>query len=232
MLAALMGMDSDDPKGRAPVASAGASGGARDDRASQERREAEARALRPEVSRLIACILHLPAAHADVDDAANETMRRAFERRDDHDERDAHKERDERGAARGPFSAWVMGIARHVALDVIRRKRRERARAPLGADAPPPSTPGAPASSRDAIDRIAGAEEAPEDAVARVEMARKVRRALLALEPKQRRAVELFHLEGKSYREISETLRVPVGTVATWVMRGRKALLLSIGGDS
>jgi RNA polymerase sigma-70 factor (ECF subfamily) len=189
-------------------------------RDEEPQRNEEARALRPAVSRLIACILHVPISHPDVDDAANETLRRAFEART------------ERDPSRGPFEGFVMGIARHVALDVIRKNRRERARAPrVASDAAPPSSPGSPASSRELVDRIAADAEAPEDAVARVEDARRVRRALLALEPGQRRAVELFHLEGKSYREIAETLRVPVGTVATWVMRGRKALLHSVGGE-
>jgi RNA polymerase sigma-70 factor (ECF subfamily) len=167
----------------------------------------EARELRPAVVRTVACILHAPADHEDVQDAANETMRRAFEKRD---------------AAEGELRPYAMGIARHVALDLIRAKKRERAR--TADDAPPSSE-----SSSSLIDRIPEDREPIDDAVSRTEALRNVRRALLSLDPGPRRAVELFHLEGKSYREISAALDVPVGTVATWVMRGRNSLLLAVG---
>jgi RNA polymerase sigma-70 factor (ECF subfamily) len=169
--------------------------------------DAEARELRPAVMRTVACILHVSVDDADVEDAANETLRRAFEKRD---------------AAQGEFRPYVMGIARHVALDVIRKKKRERAR--LLADAPPASE-----SSGTLMDRIPDGKEPIDVAAERTETLRSVRRALLSLDEGPRRAVELFHLEGKSYREISAALDVPVGTVATWVMRGRKSLLEAVG---
>lgn len=34
----------------------------------------------------------------------------------------------------------------------------------------------------------------------------------------------LFHVEGEAYQSISERLGVPIGTVATWLSRGRRAL--------
>jgi len=171
--------------------------------------DAEARELRPAVLRTVACILHVSVDDADAEDAANETMRRAFEKRD---------------AAQGELRPYVMGIARHVALDVIRQKKRERARA--AADAPPSSE-----SGTTLMDRIPDQKESIDATAARTETLRNVRRALLSLEPGPRRAVELFHLEGKSYREISAALDVPVGTVATWVMRGRKSLLDAVGEE-
>ena len=39
-----------------------------------------------------------------------------------------------------------------------------------------------------------------------------------------RKALELFHLDGLGYQQIAERLGVPLGTVATWVTRGRRAL--------
>ena len=39
-----------------------------------------------------------------------------------------------------------------------------------------------------------------------------------------RKALELFHLEGLPYQEVGRRLGVPLGTVATWVTRGRKAM--------
>jgi RNA polymerase sigma-70 factor (ECF subfamily) len=34
----------------------------------------------------------------------------------------------------------------------------------------------------------------------------------------------LFHVEGVAYQEISERLGVPIGTIATWLSRGRRSL--------
>jgi len=34
----------------------------------------------------------------------------------------------------------------------------------------------------------------------------------------------LFHVEGEGYQRIAERLRIPMGTVATWLARGRRVL--------
>ena len=34
----------------------------------------------------------------------------------------------------------------------------------------------------------------------------------------------LFHIQHKSYAEIADTMRVPIGTVMTWLHRARKEL--------
>jgi RNA polymerase sigma-70 factor (ECF subfamily) len=45
-------------------------------------------------------------------------------------------------------------------------------------------------------------------------------------------ALVKFHVEGKSYQRIAEEMKVPLGTVATWVARGRKSVAekLRFGG--
>jgi RNA polymerase sigma-70 factor (ECF subfamily) len=47
-----------------------------------------------------------------------------------------------------------------------------------------------------------------------------------------RHALQLFHLEGLSYQEIASRLTVPLGTVATWVTRGRKAMAEALEEDA
>jgi RNA polymerase sigma-70 factor (ECF subfamily) len=39
----------------------------------------------------------------------------------------------------------------------------------------------------------------------------------------------MFHMEGLQYQEIAARLGVPLGTVATWVMRARKSVAASVG---
>jgi len=57
--------------------------------------------------------------------------------------------------------------------------------------------------------------------------ARSVREALLQVDEKYRVALELFYLKNLSYREIGDTLGIPIGTVMSRLSRG-KAQLKSI----
>src|SRR3954470_15347847 len=70
-------------------------------------------ALRGVVRAVAAAILRLGPDHPDVEDCASETLRRAIE----------GDTRLRRGQPRRP---WVIGIARHVALDMLRARKRTR----------------------------------------------------------------------------------------------------------
>jgi RNA polymerase sigma-70 factor (ECF subfamily) len=94
---------------------------------------------------------------------------------------------------RSPFRNWVYRIAVNAALDVLRTVRQERE--PLEADA---------AVSED---------DRPETLVERAEQAEAVRRAVLSLPPASRAVLVLREYEGLSYREIADTLDIPLGTV-------------------
>ena len=48
--------------------------------------------------------------------------------------------------------------------------------------------------------------------------------ALETLPENMRSAVVLFHVHERTYQQIAETLDVPIGTVMTWLHRGRKRL--------
>ena len=59
--------------------------------------------------------------------------------------------------------------------------------------------------------------------LARIESAR-LFEALETLPPPMRAAVVLFHVHDASYEEIAAALDVPMGTVMTWLHRGRRRL--------
>jgi RNA polymerase sigma-70 factor (ECF subfamily) len=170
----------------------------------------QAAELRPLVRAVVACVLREPPDHADVEDCTSEAMRRALE---------------EKSEVRGPVRPWVLGIARHVALDTLRARQKQRAR---NVDVPPD----APSSTNRVMDRLidpaAGADEQMEVA----ERAAEVRRVLMQLPEGPRTALQLFHMEGLSYQEIAGRLEVPLGTVATWVTRGRKAMAEALEDDA
>ena len=55
-------------------------------------------------------------------------------------------------------------------------------------------------------------------------------RALADLDERPREAIVLFHIEDMSYRDIAAALEVPMGTVMTWLHRGRAWLKRALEG--
>ena len=170
----------------------------------------QAAELRPLVRAVVACVLRERPDHADVEDCTSEALRRALEAQTE---------------VRGPVRPWVLGIARHVALDTLRARQKQRARnVEIPADAP--------ASAPDVMDRLIDPGARADEQMEVAERAVHVRRVLLQLPEGPRRALQLFHMEGLSYQEVAARLEVPLGTVATWVTRGRKAMAEALEDDA
>lgn len=161
----------------------------------------ETAALRPLVRAVVAAVLGVSREHPDAEDCTHEALRRALEGRS----------RLRRGE---PLQPWVVGIARHVALDAARARGRSLAkRAFEGEDESTPRVERAPDTSPSPFERLAQAERD-----------RRIHTALDALPAGPRTALTLFHMEGLSYDAIARRMNVPLGTVATWVARGRKSM--------
>jgi RNA polymerase sigma-70 factor (ECF subfamily) len=111
------------------------------------------------------------------------------------------------------LDSWLYRIMRNLWIDTARaRVRKEKHEAPeeearwIGED------------PRDAID-------------ASIEL----KRAMAAMErlpDEQREIVALILVEGFGYREVSEMLDLPIGTVSSRLVRGRTALLEMLGGTA
>jgi RNA polymerase sigma factor (sigma-70 family) len=172
----------------------------------------EAAELRPLLRAVAASVLHVGPEHPDVEDAVSETMRRAIEGRS-------------RIRPGESIRAWIVGIVKHVALDAARSRTRALKRQ---ASEPAPESQSTP----NLADRIPDSRPSPFDRAARTEEVARLEKALEALPDKQREAVVLFFIEGLSYVEIGKKLGVPMGTVATWILRGRKALAATLGGNA
>ena len=108
---------------------------------------------------------------------------------------------------------WLLGIARHVALDARRARVRARLRLSDGDDA----------GENAALDRVETELPDPHEQAVLAERSLRLQRALDTLPVTQRRALSL-HAEGLGYREISAELKVPLGSVCTWIARGRQTL--------
>jgi RNA polymerase sigma-70 factor (ECF subfamily) len=164
--------------------------------------------LRPHVRAVVAAVMNLPRDNADVEDCTHEALKRAIEGRS-------------RLRPGEPLRPWLTGIARHVALDAMRARKRHRDRtvAPRDGDG----------SSPDPLERVADPSPDAFDHFSAVQRRQAVARALAALPDGQRRALVMFHMEGLQYQEIAARLGVPLGTVATWVMRARKSVAAAVG---
>jgi RNA polymerase sigma-70 factor (ECF subfamily) len=75
---------------------------------------------------------------------------------------------------------------------------------------------------------LADPARGPEDLAVAADAGRQVARALDRLPPAFREAVVLRDLEGLSYQEIAEVLRVRVGTVRSRIARGREQLRVDL----
>jgi RNA polymerase sigma factor (sigma-70 family) len=161
------------------------------------------------VRAVVAAVLRLGQEDPDVQDCTSETLRRAMEGRS-------------RLRVGEQMRPWVLGIARHVALDMLRARKRH-------GEVPDViyTNDGDEGISRtDAIpDPAAGPDELLEQARRR----KQIQSAMSTLPEPMAMALMKFHLDGRSYQEIAEEMKVPLGTVATWVTRGRKTLAEKLG---
>jgi RNA polymerase sigma factor (sigma-70 family) len=166
----------------------------------------EAQELGPLVRGIVAHMLGQSRLHPDVEDCTHEALRRAIEGR--------HRLR-----AGEPLRPWVIGIARHVALDALRARRKNRRFVTPGID-----------DDSEPLERVPDSSPGADLLLERADRIRRIRAAMQQLPSEQRRALELFHLEGLGYREIAEQMGVPMGTVGTWVTRGRRIVAAALEG--
>lgn len=103
-----------------------------------------------------------------------------------------------------PFGPWLLRIVANAATDRLRRGRVRAAEALPASLAAPQPGPDRETDSR-------AFQEA-------------LRAALATLPERQRMAIVLFDVEGYSHAEIADMLRVPQGTVRSYVFHARRAL--------
>jgi RNA polymerase sigma-70 factor, ECF subfamily len=109
---------------------------------------------------------------------------------------------------RGPFTPWLMTLARNRALDHLRLKsERQRRREDQSEELPP-------------VIAIPQFEQALDEK----RRAEQVRALMGTLNQKQKKAIELAYFEGLSHSEIAEALKEPLGTVKSWIRNGLQRL--------
>ncbi|HEU5300147.1 MAG TPA: sigma-70 family RNA polymerase sigma factor [bacterium] len=114
------------------------------------------------------------------------------------------------------LESWLYRIVTNLYIDMLRRRPKARIES---LDAPLVTAKG------DEVTREVPDESAdPEETVLNAQLDADIQRALAALSVDLRMVVVLSDIEGRSYEEISETLRIPVGTVKSRLHRARRML--------
>lgn len=104
-------------------------------------------------------------------------------------------------------STWIFGIARHKALDAMRRTGRQQREVDL-----------------DGIAELPHTEESPVDGIQRKQVASLTQRALVGLSREHQEILRLVFYEELPYEEIAALLSIPTNTVKTRVYYAKQHL--------
>ena len=121
------------------------------------------------------------------------------------------------------FSSWLFKIANNLTIDHLRRRRVDTI-----------SIEGAPdavtaESARATSIAVVSAGESPLEELESKELGTAIERAIGKLRPEYRACIMLRHVEDKSYEEIAEIVKLPLGTVKTYIHRARHELRAALG---
>ncbi len=114
-----------------------------------------------------------------------------------------------------PFGPWIKRITTNLCLNWL-----ESARARTQLLAAEMAHPDRPVS----MDDWAQPAPTPEQAMVQEEQSTRLHRAILALPPRYRVAIELRHFQELSYEEIAEEMERPLSSVKSDLFRARKML--------
>jgi RNA polymerase sigma-70 factor (ECF subfamily) len=149
-------------------------------------------------------LAHMTGNRDQAEDLFQETFKRVHEK--------AHTFRG------GGFKSWLFTIATRVAIDGVRRNKRQVTIA---------NEPQTDCGEENGSQLACVADEnapSPPDEVVRQEQKEQVRKAIESLPPGQRAALVLAYYQQLSYREVAEALGCSVGAVKTQMSRALATL--------
>ena len=109
---------------------------------------------------------------------------------------------------RRPFEPWLYRIARNQAYNLLKAKGRR----PYGA---------LDGSSEEWIIKLKSETKSPLAGVLESETQKEIEKVLSGMRPEFREILALRYMERLDYEEISKKMRIPVGTVKTWLNRAK-----------
>jgi len=111
------------------------------------------------------------------------------------------------------FSTWLYSVASNVCRDSLRRRK------PLLSLSESPFLEETVAAQNRAF-----SDDSPEDSVERKEIRAEVKKCIAGLPLEYRLVIVLHDIQGLSYNEIAEALKISIGTVKSRLSRGRMRL--------
>ena len=121
------------------------------------------------------------------------------------------------------FSSWLFKIANNLTIDHLRRRRVDTISIEGAPDAVTAESAKATSIS------VVSANESPLEELESRELGTAIERAIGTLRPEYRACIMLRHVEDKSYEEIAEIVKLPLGTVKTYIHRARHELRAALG---
>ncbi|MBI4466704.1 MAG: sigma-70 family RNA polymerase sigma factor [Acidobacteria bacterium] len=155
--------------------------------------------VRTHTRRLYNLCYRFTGQRQEAEDLAQEVFLRVFRTLKSYDPR------------QGSLGVWLHRVGRNLLIDYYRATRRQRLTVSLEDELPH-------------LEEKESAAPPPDRTVALSELRATLERALTRLSPELREAVILRDLQGLEYREISQVLDIPEGTVKSRLNRGRAEL--------
>jgi RNA polymerase sigma-70 factor, ECF subfamily len=121
------------------------------------------------------------------------------------------------------FSSWLFKIANNLTIDHLRRRRVDT----ISIEGAPDAVT-AESAKATSISVVSG-DESPLEELESRELGTAIERAIGKLRPEYRACIMLRHVEDKSYEEIAEIVKLPLGTVKTYIHRARHELRAALG---
>jgi RNA polymerase sigma-70 factor, ECF subfamily len=116
------------------------------------------------------------------------------------------------------FSSWIFKIATNLTIDWMRKKEPQTVSIDGSRYAVTPDEIEATTIT------VESKDETPEELLVARELGAEIEQAIGRLRPEYRTAILLRHIEDRAYEEIAQIMALPLGTVKTYIHRGRKEL--------
>ena len=116
------------------------------------------------------------------------------------------------------FSSWLFKIANNITIDHLRRRQLDT----ISIEGSPDAVTGE--SMRATAVTVKSGGESPLEEMESKELGAAIEAAIAKLRPEYRACIILRHVEDYSYDEIAEIVKLPLGTVKTYIHRARQEL--------
>lgn len=121
------------------------------------------------------------------------------------------------------FSSWLFKIANNLTIDHLRRRRVDT----ISIEGAPDAVTSESAKATSIA--VVSGDESPLEELESRELGAAIELAIASLRPEYRACIMLRHVEDKSYEEIAEIVKLPLGTVKTYIHRARHELRAALG---